>query len=615
MKSTIKKLKVNKFLLILIAFVTIFSSCQKDEIDTTTPELIEETNLETFNLYGAIVDANNDPVADALVIVDDNMATTDANGIYFFNQIRAQAPRVKLSVVHSGFFKAYKTIEVTSNRDYKLDAKLTDLNNDYEIKALDGGEVVSSEGIKINFPPDCFVKEDGSSYSDGVHVYVTRLDPAESSFDYRFPSDFDIINLDNEKKILQAFAGVGVELYSTTGEALQINKNVTIDIPVNDKLISEAPSSIVLGSYDDNKGYWVEEGIATLAGDSYTMEVSHFSNWCCLVMNDPTQLVGFVFEDINGVTGIPVNDLFVKVTHANSGAAAYTRTLDDGFFSIRIPKNEDLEVAFYSNSFNTTCDDPVYTESIPGVSDFHNMGNVLIDSPDMITVTGTVLDCSQQNISEGFIIIENQEDDIVVSRIQSDGSFSISMYSCSTEANITAYDINFTSMSETLVIPDLTSDVALGNMVACELVNMAPFILKVFTGGDTLIGTNSTGFENSSSGTLAWAYFDMDIQNTSQPLGEGAASVIISLDGLEDALCDVYQIQIAIPLLDSDGIAKIGRVQPSWGPTSDSWVQTYNCIDGSEYLHLVGEAYMVDGTGQLITHRDPLMEFEIYFPL
>ncbi len=611
-------------LLFFVGLLFFMSSCKKEEVDViTTEHVIEETELLQFSLSGTIVDESNNPIENVEVVIDDNYTSTDENGFYHFENIKAQGERAQIQFAHTDYFKTYKTTEVREGGRFHVNVILVLLDDGTGLSSSQGGEVSSTEGVKINFPADAFVKADGTPYNGNVKVHLANLDLTEADIAGRFPSDFEVLTKDKEKQFMQVFTGIGVELYSDAGEPLEINKPVSMELPIPSELLNSAPTTISLGHYSEALGIWEEDGEANLVGGRYVTEVDHFSYWCCFVMQDPTKILGFVLEEIdNNQSVIPVKDIFIKVSIANSAIASFTRSAGDGFFSMKVPKGLDLILEVYANSFDTECGSPVLTLPISALTTFQNLGDLIIDAPEMITVTGIVQDCSQQNFTSGYVLATNQEDQVLVSYIEADGSFSFAFYNCNDQINIRAYDIDFTTSSEVLVLPNTSNDIVLGTMLACEVVTEPPYLLRAITGGDTIIGTAVSGFTNNaydSDGnlmSLAHIYFEADIQNTSQPLNEGICAIIMNVSGIEDGACDVEYSEYTIPLKDDMNDLYVFRVHPSNPDFSMTWIQTYNCIDGAEYLHFKGEGVLVDNSnGTIITHRDPTVYFDIYFEL
>lgn len=613
------KMPLQYILLCLLSCSLFMTSCKKDEMDEIRTEVIEEGSVMQVSLSGIILDEDRLPVEGVSVRIDNYVTYSDENGIYAFKDIDVFGPRANISFIHDQYFKLYKSPQIKENTFVQLDATLAPLSTPSTITSSSGGEVISDEGIKIDFPANAFVTADGTTYNGPVRVYTNFLDPTSAEIAGIFPSDFEILDDENKRKIMQLYSGIAVELYGSNNEVLEIDKPASVSFPLPSNFSGNAPSTIDLGHFDEELGIWKREGQATLQGNAYVADLNHFSYWCCVVMQDPTNILGFVLEDLDAtLIGLPVNDLLVKVSLSNSGIAGFTRTLSTGFFSMKVPKGLELVLEIYANSFDTECGDPVYTQNLGPLSEFENLGNIFITTPDMITITGTVQDCNEQNFTSGYVLFSNQEGSILMAYILSDGSFFKPLYTCDDQVSIVAYNEDFTYKSESLTIPNTESDVILNGMVACEAVTVPPYLLKVITGGDTLIGSANNGFINNAFDgegnitTLSFINFEIDILNTSQALNAGAAGVIINMTGIEDAACvhDPLFSEFAIPLKDdvqNTYIVWISQDLP------DTWIQTYNCIEGAEYLHFQGQGELQFSSGA--PHRDPVVDIEVYFPL
>jgi len=121
------------------------------------------------------------------------------------------------------------------------------------------------------------------------------------------PSDFEVIDLENKQGIMQAFSMVGVEMKDLLGNDLQLTKAATIEFPINEELLPNAPETIALSHLDEETGYWTEQTEAFLSNNVYKAEVTHFSFWCAYVMHDPTFIFGYTLEEL--IDPNPLNNI------------------------------------------------------------------------------------------------------------------------------------------------------------------------------------------------------------------------------------------------------------------------------------------------------------------
>ena len=81
------------------------------------------------------------------------------------------------------------------------------------------------------------------------------------------------------KVFVGVFVGVSVFVGVKVGQKLNLKEGHTAEIVVqiDDSQLATAPNTITLWHFDEEKGYWKEDGVATKVGNKYVGEVSHFS--------------------------------------------------------------------------------------------------------------------------------------------------------------------------------------------------------------------------------------------------------------------------------------------------------------------------------------------------
>lgn len=105
------------------------------------------------------------------------------------------------------------------------------------------------------------------------------------------PGDLRGISTDGSLKTLTTYGMAAVELTGALGELLQIapGQKASLTMPIPVAILSNAPATIPLWSFDEAKGLWKEEGQAIKTGSNYVGDVSHFSFWNCDVPNNYVQ--------------------------------------------------------------------------------------------------------------------------------------------------------------------------------------------------------------------------------------------------------------------------------------------------------------------------------------
>lgn len=280
------------------------------------------------SLYGRVVTEGGIAVIGATVKVVGQTLTTN-NGLFFvYNQqlnhngtyVQVKAPGYiatgRFAYPHLGS-STYMEI-VVSDKSYQNFSTETTAN------------IPLNGGASVTIPAQSLVTANGQIYS-GTFVAATRwLDPNDAATFTLMPGDLRAEDADGNARILKTFGMLGVESTTATGESLNLapNKKATISLPIPAVMRGNAPNTIPLWHFDENNGYWKEEGSATKEGNNYVGEVSHFSFWNCDVPADYILLDGCLG---NAPAGTPLANAQITLTSVNYGTG-YGYTDGQGLF-------------------------------------------------------------------------------------------------------------------------------------------------------------------------------------------------------------------------------------------------------------------------------------------
>jgi hypothetical protein len=256
------------------------------------------------------------------------------------------------------------------------------------------------------------------------------------------PGDLRGIDANGTMKVLQTFGMAAVELFSPSGDKLQIapGSKATISFPIPAAISSTAPSNIPLWHFDEETGLWREEGFATKNGSSYVGEVSHFSFWNCDV---PSNFVQFNCTVLNA-DGAPVPFAWVKISHFNNSYnSAYGMTDSSGYVSGAIPNNSQLKLEIFTD---LNCGTPVYTQTFSTTNVNISLGSITIPASSIVmaNVTGTVVDCSNGPVTNGYIIMLKNSTYYRYS-LNTSGEYSFSTALCNGPENVSFIGVDMTS--------------------------------------------------------------------------------------------------------------------------------------------------------------------------
>jgi hypothetical protein len=315
------------------ALMLILSSCKKYEPAEDTANYIP-TNAT--RLYGTIRDANGAPVEGALVMFGSSTTTTAGSGYYVFNNV-ACGERCFVRCSKNGFFNGSQGVISQLGGSTQADIMLLANSTDFSVSSNADQNLFLTDGSGFVLPANSVTNADGTTYSGTVHVAIEHLDPTAENFAATTPGG-DLIGVDGSgtTRQLLSFGMLMVEMTDNSGNPLQITsgQSANITMPVPASMLGSAPATIPLWHFDENTGFWIEEGTATLAGNNYVGSVSHFSSWNCDYPGSRATVRGRVLDCNNN----PVEGLSVTV------GQSHATTNSQGYYERYVPSETDFTI-------------------------------------------------------------------------------------------------------------------------------------------------------------------------------------------------------------------------------------------------------------------------------
>jgi hypothetical protein len=441
-------------------------ACQKEVSVSNLPGTSNATTISA-TISGRVVNENGLPIQGAIVKAGTTTTQTNTNGEFNMNNATVVDKAAFVTVEKSGYFTGSRTFIAKANQKHFIEVELLPATNAGTVSAANGGTVTLSNTSAVTLPANAVVvKSTGAAYSGTVQVAMTWIDPTSNRLMRQMPGDLRGIDETSTEVGLQSFGMLGVELTGSAGEKLQIavGKKATLNFPLPASIVSTAPATIALGSFNEATGLWKQEGTATKSGNSYTAEVSHFSFWNC---DAPFPQVQFsaTFTNQNGQP-LQHAQVRIKRTTVNSFTSGFTDNA--GLVSGIVPKNEPLILEVYTTS---SCNTAIFTQNIGPFSTNTNMGTVAVtvSGANTYTVTGTVVNCSSAPVTAGYVNV-NLGNFTTYRAPVVNGSFTLTFPSCAaTSQQVTYYAVDSTSSQQsTPVTATLTvGSNALGAITAC----------------------------------------------------------------------------------------------------------------------------------------------------
>ncbi len=489
---------MRQFILLCFLIPLFLFSCKDDNPGTNNPTV----ETITTSLRGIVLDDNRTPVFGASVSMGGQMTTTDEQGFFRLENASVTTNRAFVTVEYSGYFQGSRSYTPTSNESFiriQLNPK-TAIGN---VSSSTGGELIHSSGAKVDLPANGISTSSGSAYSGNVNVAAHFLDPTDPAIDEFMPGDLIGEDATGEEQGLTTFGMLAVELTDDSGNELNIlaGNTATITIPVDASLISDAPSTIPLWSFDEVEGVWKEEGEATLIGNEYVGQVSHFSFWNC---DAPFPIIKLSGQVVNA-DGSPVVGAVIKACATSAPTYQSCRlgyTDSEGFYCGKFPVGMTFDLLVMDGWQNCTS---TSLSTGPFYQDGDVIPTITMSTQDVYTVSGSLVDCDGNAVTNGYIKIDKGNGIHQFIDVDGNGDFSASIIACNTTViDLIGYDLdNLTSTEITTV--DMATTSNLGALAACDDIE-GHFMLFELDGESYLSNQflNAT-YSDSLGHTTIWA--------------------------------------------------------------------------------------------------------------
>ena len=444
-----------------ILLLMIVTSCREDITDGTKgpKDFQEPVVLVESSIKGRIVDEDNAPLQDVLVNVGGENQFTDENGFFNYPSGDFNKNGTYITAEKNGYFLGAKVVNPSLDQTSFTQIKLLamDLTGTFNTSA--GGTITTTDGAQVIFTENAIVDKSGNSYSGPVDVFVKWIDPSSNDIAAEMPGDLRAIDSDEDAVQLATYGMLAVELRSSAGAELNLadGKTAELTFPLPNELKEAAPSTIPLWSFNEDTGYWEEEGTATLQDGKYVGDVSHFSFWNCDAPFPLVVLSGNV-QDANG------NDLvYLQLTITVDGIGTrYGYINGDGNFIGKVPKNEVLNLAIMDY-----CDNVIFENAYGPYTEDTDIGTITIASISATTFTGRLVTCDGSAVTNGYAHI-NIGGQAFQETVNENGEFTLAPVLCEiVDATVRGYDLDEFLQSDPITITT-SGDQDLGDITVCE---------------------------------------------------------------------------------------------------------------------------------------------------
>ena len=291
------------FLASLLSGALLITSCsdKNDDPDPTPPApqpkstitdgtAVNPTNMTMSKLSGFVYDSKGNPLPYVRVTSGTKSCETGLDGGFVLDEVKTEGDRSIVKFSCRGFFDAIRSMPTKVGDVWEVVMASADNGGNVAVKedmsTDQDNSVQTIQGMTVELQAEGFIDANSGlplDENDRVTANVLYLSPDDEDFATMMPGgDLAALNEDNDPVQLVSYGMVCVNL-TAGGERVQLadGKPATLTFPVPDKFSgSETPlAEIPLWSFDEDKGLWIYEGVATYDPDknAYVGQVTHFS--------------------------------------------------------------------------------------------------------------------------------------------------------------------------------------------------------------------------------------------------------------------------------------------------------------------------------------------------
>lgn len=460
-----------KYLAFIISITLLFSlqSCQKDIIGEEEVEgvtTIEPTTTETrtTNVSGIVTDEDNNPLSGITITYSRIDYQTDENGYFLIEEVIADVNGGILYISEPGYFESHKFFIPSDGDIAFVRVQLVRMDNPGTFAAETGGTIEFAVGATVQFDPNTIIVESsGQAYNGTVNVFTHWYNPEDPFLAQSMPGDLRGLSADGQLVQLATYGMMAVELRSSSNEKLNLKDNTSAELtfPLPQDTRSHAPEMIPTWSLNEETLHWEEEDIATLEGNSYVSEVSHFSFWNCDV---PYPLVNISGKLVNQ-EGVPLSYYSICIDIVSGGRSGYGWTDSDGSFRGKVPKNEALVFKVKDD-----CGQVVLERNIGPFANDASFGEIIIELESEFVISGQ-LQCEGIPIINGYARICFNEGTCYIAEVDNNGNFIQSILECQSPESLTVQGFDLENIKSSDVLEFSTSNsgnIEVGILEVCQ---------------------------------------------------------------------------------------------------------------------------------------------------
>lgn len=395
----------------IVTLLALLSGCDKSKQDLKNCEnYTYADSTSSAHVYGFVRDADGKALEHVMVTSGEDTTLTNGSGAYSLEKCHSVNGRSVVKFESDEYFSVVRTANIIDG-EARIDAIMMAQDSREGVSEVtrfynSQGATIEVGNMKITIPANSMVYEkDGKEFQGSVFASAYYLNPNSKSFTKEMPGgDMSGVTTDGKDVILLSYGMVEVTLKDSVGQKLQLKEGAesTMSFPLPEGFSeNQKYDKIPLWYFDEEKGTWVEEGIATKNGDSYSGNVKHFS-WHNLDYPDRRATIrGRVLNK----DGKPLPNVLVTI----SQTSAYSDSA--GYYWAYVPQNTPVFVTVKPEDYANCTNCPIYNVDGLEATTTYTQDVIL---PNMPSLYGTVTD--KEGDPMGGVVIRTDKTTTITNR-------------------------------------------------------------------------------------------------------------------------------------------------------------------------------------------------------
>lgn len=431
--------------LLLLSIALAFASCKKAESPNPTLSGPSSENKEVVNPYsppaitfknqiiGFVYDESGKPIQGAKVLGGNQTVITDNYGVFILNEAAFTGDFCYIKAEKNGYFFGSNTVYAQAGQKATTEITMQAKANQVAFAAAQGKEISLSNGSVVNFPANAVKTADGKPFTGNVNVAVGTIHPDDVNFNKLIPGgDLRAYTQAGENVQLFSFGMLNVEMYDDAGNKLQLaeGKEATLTFPIAASQMAQAQNTIPLWYFDEDKGVWIEDGIAYKKGNTYVGNVKHFTPWNIDKPENRARIKARILDCYNK----PLANTTLRI------GQRICKTNNNGEFNGLAFAGQDFDIEYFNKETKTYIK-IFHAKGAPGNETVTDLGTLLLNDLCKTLVFAQVIDCNSKPFTGYAIVSGPGITDAVVEPIVG-GSLSLSGSYASGKMQISFYSPN-----------------------------------------------------------------------------------------------------------------------------------------------------------------------------